>query len=55
MLAPGATVTIYTGSGDNSESALYWGFVGKAIWNNDGDVATIYDQEGQVVARYSYH
>ena len=54
ILAPNATVTIYTGPGVNSESALYWGLSNKAVWNNDGDVATIYDQTGQVIASYSY-
>jgi len=53
-LAPNATVTIYTGSGVNSGSSLYWGMSKGAVWNNDGDIATIYDSEGHVVARYSY-
>jgi hypothetical protein len=27
---------------------------GAAVWNNDGDTATLYDASGQAVARHVY-
>jgi hypothetical protein len=27
---------------------------GSAVWNNDGDTATLYDRSGTVVLRYTY-
>ncbi|MCC6606264.1 MAG: lamin tail domain-containing protein [Anaerolineae bacterium] len=37
-LAPGAAVQVWTKSGANSATNLYWGS-GQAIWNNTGDTA----------------
>lgn len=48
VLHPGATVTVYTGSGVNSYIELYMGF-GKAIWNNDGDTCTLKDKNGNII------
>jgi hypothetical protein len=53
MLAPGAQVKIWTGRGADTEDELYWGF-GSAIWNNDGDTATLYDNTGTAVDSCSY-
>jgi len=39
------TVRIHTGSGFNTATDLYWG-LGSDVWNNDGDVATVYDASG---------
>lgn len=52
-LDPGATVTLRTGSGADTETTLYWGRDG-AVWNNGGDTVTVLDDEGRVVARESY-
>jgi hypothetical protein len=47
----GAAARIHTGSGNDTASDLY--FNRKVpIWNNDGDVATLKDAAGMVVARY---
>jgi hypothetical protein len=27
---------------------------GSAVWNNDGDTATLYDRSGTVVLRHTY-
>src|SRR3954451_12101986 len=35
-LAPGHTLTLYTGMGTNSPGKRYWGSTSPA-WNNDGD------------------
>ena len=52
-LAPNAQVTIYTGSGVDTADKLYWGSK-RAIWNNNGDVATLRDAAGRVIKSYSY-
>jgi|AntDeeMinimDraft_5_1070356.scaffolds.fasta_scaffold00071_6 micrococcal nuclease len=52
-LAPGATVTIYTGSGTDTDASLYWGS-NAPIWNNDGDVVYVETANGTVVVEYAY-
>ncbi|MFC6991542.1 lamin tail domain-containing protein [Haladaptatus sp. GCM10025707] len=52
-LAPGATVTLYTGSGTDSATERYWG-AGSPVWNNDGDTVTVTDAEGGVVVEVTY-
>lgn len=47
-LMAGQTVTVYTGSGTNTQNSLYWGS-GSPIWNNDHDTAYIYNQMGELV------
>ncbi len=49
----GGTITIYTGSGTDTETELYWGS-DWPIWNNDGDSAYLYDSYGRLVDTYSY-
>ena len=53
ILHPGNRVRVWTGDGTDSENDLYWGS-GTAIWNNQGDTATLCDREGNVVDRYKY-
>ena len=48
-----AQVTIYTGSGVDTDTKLYWGSK-RAIWNNNGDVATLKNAAGETVDSYSY-
>jgi len=52
-LAPGERLTLYTGSGTDTESARYWGASG-AIWNNDGDTVTVRTSGGDVALRRAY-
>jgi micrococcal nuclease len=52
-MAPGATVTLYTGAGEDSSEALYWGAT-DAVWNNDGDVVVVTNATGSVVVEYGY-
>jgi micrococcal nuclease len=56
-LAGGATVTLYTGSGKDTITELYWDSSGhscNAIWNNDGDTLYLRDITGNLVISYSY-
>ena len=52
-LAPGAELRLWTRAGADDAANLYWGSHG-AIWNNDGDSATLRDAAGNLVGRYSY-
>lgn len=52
-LAPGEQVTLYTGSGTNTESELYWGQATE-VWNNGADTMTVRNAEGEVVIQRSY-
>lgn len=52
-LAPGETVTIYTGSGADSATDLYWGS-DAAVWNNGGDTIIVTTDSGQTVLEYEY-
>lgn len=54
VMPPGATVRIYTGQGTDTDTELYWGYVGEAVWNNDGDTAYLRDPDGSLVDSYSY-
>lgn len=51
ILEPGGAVTVHTGVGDDTATDLYWD-MGSPIWNNDADVATLMDDEGNVVSQY---
>jgi len=48
-LDPGAGVTVHSGAGNDTATDLYWGR-GGAVWNNDGDLATLADANGTVVS-----
>ena len=52
-LAPGETITLYTGSGTNTDDALYWDR-GSPVWNNDGDTITVRAPDGTVVLEATY-
>ena len=53
VLEPGATVTVYTGCGTDTEEKLFW-CSRRAIWNNDGDTLFLRDSTGKLVLKYSY-
>lgn len=52
-VAPGETVTLYTGSGTATDNELYWGS-GSPIWNNDGDTVIVTTNEGDNVLKETY-
>ncbi len=49
----GQRVTLFTGYGRTDGVRFYMGS-GSAVWNNEGDVATLYDSQRQVVVTYVY-
>ncbi|MAU01161.1 MAG: hypothetical protein CL608_28795 [Anaerolineaceae bacterium] len=52
-LAPSASVRVWTKSGTDSVTDLYWGR-GSAIWNNTGDTATLRNSSSQVIDTCTY-
>lgn len=50
VLNPGATVKVHTTLGNNTETDLFWGR-DDLVWD-DGEVATLIDASGEIVARY---
>jgi rubrerythrin len=52
-LAPGAQVTLYTGSGTDTDTKLYWGKANE-VWNNGADTMTVRNANGEVVLQRSY-
>jgi hypothetical protein len=52
-LAPGATVQVHICNGENNAEILYWGHC-SAVWNNDGDTATLFDATGREISTFSY-
>ncbi len=56
-LISGATVTLYTGTGIDTTTKLYWhnsGNACNAIWNNDGDTLYLRDLNGNLVMSQRY-
>ncbi len=51
VIEPGARVMVHTDVGNDTTTDLYWN-MGNPIWNNAGDVATLMDDEGEVVSQY---
>jgi competence protein ComEC len=54
VFSAGQVFELHTGSGADSQTDLYWGQSGTAVWNNDGDTIKVLDPQGYVVASYSY-
>lgn len=52
-LEPGQQVTLYTGSGADTDTELYWGS-GRAVWNNGGDTIIVKNDASEVVLERSY-
>ncbi|MDA0329352.1 MAG: lamin tail domain-containing protein [Gemmatimonadetes bacterium] len=49
----GRRVVVYTGYGV-ADGVSFFMNNGRAVWNNDGDVATLFDAQGSTVLRYVY-
>jgi hypothetical protein len=53
ILSVGSQVRVWTKSGAWDDSNLYWGR-DQAVWNNDGDTATLRNGGGIVIDTYGY-
>ncbi len=47
------TLTLYTGTGTDTEESLFWNRP-MAVWNNDGDTLTVFDREGNLMLNCTY-
>jgi endonuclease YncB( thermonuclease family) len=54
VLPAGATVTLHSGCGVDTDSVRYWCVRGSAIWNNSGDTVFLLDPAGNVVTQLGY-
>lgn len=54
VLDPGASVTLYTGCGDDTDSERYWCLGQSAIWDNSGDTVFLRDPAGNTVLAETY-
>lgn len=52
-IAPGASLTLPTGSGTANATHVYWG-ASSPVWNNGGDTATVRNETGAIAAQTSY-
>jgi hypothetical protein len=53
-LEPGADITVWTKTGNNDGSNLFWG-LNHAVWNNrGGDAAILRDDRGNLIARFGW-
>lgn len=52
-LSSEVTVKVFTGTGDDTPTSLYWNSR-TPIWNNDGDTAYLKDSDDSLVDEYSY-
>lgn len=50
----GDVFKLHSGEGADTESDLYWGAHGAAIWNNDGDMVKVLDSQDKIVESYDY-
>ncbi|MDI6798773.1 MAG: thermonuclease family protein [Candidatus Aenigmarchaeota archaeon] len=48
-----AEVTLYSGSGNNTKTELFWN-TKYSVWNNDGDTLYLRDREGSLILSKSY-
>ena len=53
ILEPGATITVYSGCGDDQGPGRFW-CADSAVWSNGGDTALLQTAEGTVVDRIPY-
>jgi hypothetical protein len=52
-LLSGATVKVFSGSGTDCQTELYW-CSGRCIWDNDGDTAYLFTVDDVCVSEFSY-
>jgi len=52
-IAAGASLTLHTGSGTDTDEHVYWG-ASTPVWNNGGDTATVRNETGAIAAQTSY-
>jgi micrococcal nuclease len=54
VLAPGSSITLFTGCGSDTAAERYWCNEDSAVWNNDGDTVFLQDPSGNTVVTETY-
>ena len=54
VVGPGASVTLFTGCGPDTETERHWCNEDSAVWNNDGDTVILKDPAGNTVVAETY-
>jgi hypothetical protein len=52
-IGAGASITLHSGKGTNTASNRYWQRSYGAVWNNDGDTASLVTSAGTTVSRWT--
>jgi hypothetical protein len=52
--AKGDVFKLHSGAGTDTQTDLYWGASGAAIWNNDGDTVKVLDPRDQIMESFGY-
>jgi micrococcal nuclease len=52
--AKGDIFKLHSGAGTDTQTDLYWGASGAAIWNNGGDTVKVLDPRDQIVESFAY-
>ncbi|PSP20505.1 nuclease, partial [Halobacteriales archaeon QH_10_65_19] len=53
-LSAGDQVTLFSGTGTDTATELYWGKTGSAVWNNGGDTVFVFDDTNSTVIEETY-
>ena len=53
-LDAGDQVTLFSGTGGDTDTELHWGRTSSAVWNNGSDTVFVTDDQGTVVVEESY-
>lgn len=53
ILGPGAAVTLYSGCGEATPSERFFCTSDPEVWNNAGDIVSLFDERGRLVAQQS--
>jgi micrococcal nuclease len=54
VIAAGASLRLFSGTGTDTATERYWGKEGESVWNNDGDTVFVLDASGSTVASFPY-
>ena len=56
LLSQNSAVKIHSGCGTDSQIDLFWACPEQkyAVWNNSGDHAYLYNQNGELISDYQY-
>jgi hypothetical protein len=54
VLKPGSRITVTSGEGVSHKPPEVFGWTEENVWNNRGDVALLFDYEGEEAARFAY-